>query len=262
MKTYKYHYVYRITNLITAMHYYGDRSCNCHPSEDIGIKYFSTNTLKLFIQDQKNNPQDYKYKVVRIYETTREGAKQLEVDLHKKFDVKNHPKFINRANQTSAGFDVTGYNFVFSDTHKDKISKQLIGIKRSSETKKLISSNHADVSGSNNPMFGKGFKNTGKNHYLNMMSIIDKQKWIKNNLVGRDRKFSEEAKINISNGAKNRKRGFCPHCFIESDMSNLKRYHFDNCSSHPEFGELNTQQKEIKCSYCDKIGKSIEPMKQ
>jgi len=90
------------------MYYYGDRSCNCHPSEDIGIKYFSTSTLKLFIQDQKNNPQDYKYKIIKVFETCREDAKQLEVDLHKKFDVKKHDKFINRANQTASGFDRTG----------------------------------------------------------------------------------------------------------------------------------------------------------
>jgi len=44
----KFHYVYRITNIITKMYYYGDRSCDCHPSEDIGIKYFSSFTNKFF----------------------------------------------------------------------------------------------------------------------------------------------------------------------------------------------------------------------
>jgi len=105
---YKYHYVYRITNITTHMYYYGDRSCNCHPSEDIGIKYFSSFGNKLFKQDQLNNPQDYNYKVIKIFETCRKDAKQLEADLHSYFDVKNHIKFINRANQTSSGFDTTG----------------------------------------------------------------------------------------------------------------------------------------------------------
>lgn len=104
------------------MYYYGDRSCICHPSEDIGIKYFSSSTLKLFIQDQKENHNDYKYKIVKIYETCREDAKQLEVDLHKRFDVKNHTKFINRANQSSEGFDTTGLNFTFTENHKQRIS--------------------------------------------------------------------------------------------------------------------------------------------
>lgn len=37
-----YHYTYRITNKIEGMHYYGARSCDCLPKEDIGIKYFSS----------------------------------------------------------------------------------------------------------------------------------------------------------------------------------------------------------------------------
>ena len=104
--TKKYHYVYRITNTVTGYHYYGSRICGHQPSEDIGNKYFSSSTNKFFIQDQKNNPQDYKYKIVRIFEICRKDATQLEIQLYKKFDVKNHPKFINRANQTSAGFTV------------------------------------------------------------------------------------------------------------------------------------------------------------
>jgi len=142
-RNYKYHYVYRITNIITNMHYYGDRSCNCHPSEDIGIKYYSSFTNRLFKQDQKENPQDYKYKIIKIFETCREDAKQLEVDLHKKFDVKNHPKFINRANQTSSHF-VGGSNSMWVkkalETKKKVGADGLTGFKRIgnkiSETKK------------------------------------------------------------------------------------------------------------------------------
>jgi len=107
------------------MYYYGDRSCNCHPSEDIGIKYFSTSTLKLFINDQKTNPQDYKYKVIKIFETNREDAKQLEVNLHEKFDVKNHSKFINRANQSGGGFDRTGLPAWNSGGHNTKASEKM-----------------------------------------------------------------------------------------------------------------------------------------
>jgi len=137
MKTYKYHYVYRITNIVTNMYYYGDRSCNCQPKEDIGINYFSSSSLKLFIKDQKNNPQDYKYKVIRIFETCRTDAKQLEVDLHKRFDVMNHPKFINRANQLSAYTDTTGR--LVSNTTRNKLSKLKLGIPLSDEHKHSIS---------------------------------------------------------------------------------------------------------------------------
>ena len=67
MKNYNYHYVYRITNTVTGYHYYGSKSCDEQPKENIGIKYFSSSSNKLFIQDQKNNPQDYKYKVVKEF---------------------------------------------------------------------------------------------------------------------------------------------------------------------------------------------------
>ena len=62
----KYHYTYRITNIKDGMYYYGVHSCDCLPQEDIGIKYFSS-SKKQFIKDQKENPQDYKYKVVKIF---------------------------------------------------------------------------------------------------------------------------------------------------------------------------------------------------
>lgn len=107
-RKYKYHYVYRITNVVTGYHYYGSKSCNEEPWENIGKKYFSNSTNKLFIQDQKNNPKDYKYKVIKLFESCREDATELEMILHKKFDVKHHPKFINRSNQTSKKFDTTG----------------------------------------------------------------------------------------------------------------------------------------------------------
>ncbi len=44
----KYYYTYRITNTIAKMHYYGDRSSTIPPSEDLGIKYFSSFGNKYF----------------------------------------------------------------------------------------------------------------------------------------------------------------------------------------------------------------------
>ena len=35
-------YVYRITNILTNQHYYGSRTCNIPPEEDLGIKYRDT----------------------------------------------------------------------------------------------------------------------------------------------------------------------------------------------------------------------------
>ncbi len=106
----KYHYTYRITNIKERMYYYGVHSCDCLPKEDIGIKYWSTSKRDGFIVHQKQNPEQYKYKVIKIF-GTRVEAVEHEIFLHSKFDVKLHEKFYNDSNQTSTGFDTTGRKF-------------------------------------------------------------------------------------------------------------------------------------------------------
>jgi hypothetical protein len=111
----KYHYTYRITNIKEGMYYYGVHSCDCLPKEDIGIKYWSSSKREGFVEHQKQNPEQYKYKVLKIF-NTRVEAVEHEIFLHKKFDVKLHEKFYNDSNQTSANFDTTGKaNFISED---------------------------------------------------------------------------------------------------------------------------------------------------
>jgi len=101
-----YHYTYRITNLITKMHYYGDRTSIVKPSDDLGKVYFSSYTNKFFKVDQILNPSHYKYKIIKTFDT-RVEAKELEKKFHMKFDVKNNPNFINRQNQNCIYFDTS-----------------------------------------------------------------------------------------------------------------------------------------------------------
>lgn len=103
-----YNYLYRITNVVENKHYYGIRtSKNILPQDDLGKKYFSSSLDKTFINDQKEHPENYKYKIVAITET-REQATKLEIFLHTKFEVSKNPKFYNRAIQTSTGFNPLG----------------------------------------------------------------------------------------------------------------------------------------------------------
>lgn len=95
-----YHYVYRITNKILNKHYYGLRSSYIHPKKDLGIKYFSSSTNKDFIIDQKNNKNNYKYKIIQIY-YTRASAALAEIKLHKKFNVAFNESFYNLSNASS-----------------------------------------------------------------------------------------------------------------------------------------------------------------
>ena len=109
-----YHYVYRITNLVEGKHYYGKRSSRVLPDQDIGIKYFSSSSDKQFIQDQKQNPQNYKYKIVARFDTAKEAI-NMEIRLHEIFDVGRNPKFYNKAKQSSTGRDTTGMISVFDE---------------------------------------------------------------------------------------------------------------------------------------------------
>jgi len=179
----KYHYTYRITNIQLSKHYYGTRTSKVHPKLDLGIKYFSSSSDKDFINDQKLNPSNYKYKVIKISKTRKEAI-ELEIKLHLKFDVGLNENFYNRAKQTSTGFDTTGLHWKLSNETKNKMSKyastnnnfkgkkhskenielfsklrkgkpQQGGVKfHSEETKLKISQNHKNVSGENNPCFG------------------------------------------------------------------------------------------------------------
>lgn len=103
----KYHYVYRITNIIKNKHYYGVRTSSIHPSNDLGIKYFSSSSLKDFISEQKESPSNFKYKILKIF-SSRTEALNFEIKLHNKFNVHINPNFYNLAKQTSTGFDPFG----------------------------------------------------------------------------------------------------------------------------------------------------------
>jgi len=103
----KFHYVYRITNKILNKHYYGIRSSNIEPKLDLGKKYFSSSHDKEFTLDQKLNPLNFKYKIIRNC-TSREEAVALEIKLHKKFNVASNETFYNLCNATKFGFTVKG----------------------------------------------------------------------------------------------------------------------------------------------------------
>lgn len=108
------YYVYRITNTVLNKHYYGYRSCKIDPKEDLGKKYFSSSRDKEFIKDQKQNPLNYKYKIIKLFSTKKEAI-IFESKLHTKFDVKNNSFFYNKANQSLNGFSTSDGYFHVKD---------------------------------------------------------------------------------------------------------------------------------------------------
>ena len=106
----KYHYVYRITNIVENKHYYGKRSSSINPYNDLGTKYFSSSRDFSFLQEQKLNKNNFKYKVILCFSSSQEAV-AFESKLHKKFNVSVNKSFYNKVNQTSSGFDTTGSNY-------------------------------------------------------------------------------------------------------------------------------------------------------
>lgn len=102
-----YRYVYRITNTKEKKHYYGKHTTKIIPVKEIGIKYFSSSRCKEFMNDQKLNPQNYKYKIIKLC-SSKEELVALESKLHNKFNVGRNPNFYNKVNQTINGFDSSG----------------------------------------------------------------------------------------------------------------------------------------------------------
>lgn len=95
----QFFYVYRIT-ILSKFHYYGARSTNVHPEDDLGIHYFSSSFL---VNKMISMSLPVKYKVIKEFSNFTH-ALEYEVKLHSKFDVENHPLFLNQRNQKSSSF--------------------------------------------------------------------------------------------------------------------------------------------------------------
>ncbi len=220
------HFVYRITHIIRKLHYYGSKTGELSV---LGESYISSSTDLEFIKDQKKNPQDYKYKVIRVFDTPADKM-IFESYLHQKFNVKEeNNSFYNKANQTPFGFDTTGKTFIFTEEHRRKLSKAREGILHTEESKKKISEAN------------KGKKRTTetKNQLsLSHMGIIP---WNK----GVSHKNETKEKMSLSHYKILKVK--CPHCDKIGKPAPMKRWHFDNCGK-------SIKQKIVTCPHCGKEG--------
>ncbi len=99
----KYHYLYRITNKELNKHYYGVRSSDIEPKQDLGIKYFSSSSDKEFIKEQKRCSYKFKYKIIKMF-NTREEAMDEEIKIHTRLNVDSNDKFYNKINAKNSLF--------------------------------------------------------------------------------------------------------------------------------------------------------------
>lgn len=88
-------------------YYIGKRSCRCTPACDRGYMG-SSKVLKKEIREIGR--EHFKKQIVRVF-SSAERALLGEIYLHKLVGVSCNDAYYNRANQTSTGFDMTGYKF-------------------------------------------------------------------------------------------------------------------------------------------------------
>jgi len=222
MNSKKFHYVYRITNTKINKHYYGTRTSKIEPKKDIGIKYFSSTSDKSFRDDQKDNPQNYKYIIVSTF-NTREEAIELEIKLHSKFNVGLNESFYNKAKQTSLGFN---WNGPYSLETREKMRQShlgntyCLGNKLSDVTKAKIKA--AQVLADYKP--SEEFKeylrdvNTGKKVYHHPKTK-------------ENRRFADikDVPLNWIKGQFGIPKAECPHCNKIGNKAAMIRWHFENC---------------------------------
>ena len=174
-----------------GMHYYGVRSSIVTPYEDLGYTYFSSSLNMEFINDQKINAKNYKYKVIKLF-LDRTTANVFEERLHDKFDVKNHEKFYNRVNASSPLF-CGGNKEAHQKQSKTINSKEWKNTKGVEKSKKL--------SNSLKKTFGNiSWKSTkGIEKIKNQIRTFNNKQWIEEVGVKRGKRISNALQKTLNN---------------------------------------------------------------
>jgi hypothetical protein len=172
------------------------------------------------MKDQKDNPQNYDYKIIGLFHT-REEASLNEIELHETYDVGKNPRFYNRSKQTSTGYDMFGTTHIVSEATKDKLSEAWKNRPPvTEETRKKLSDsakNKPPVAQKTKDKISESHKNLPpftEEHIANI-SIASKNAWTEERKakqsatqLGQKREpYSEKAKANMSAAQLGKKRG-------------------------------------------------------
>jgi hypothetical protein len=115
--------------------------------------------------------------------------------------------------ETKLKISISHKGKILSEDHKKKLSKAKIG-KPGPNTGKIFSESHR-LNISNSRIGEKNWR-FGKKHSKNTISKMRKPK-------------SEEAKIKMSESAKDRKKVECPYCKKIGQYNAMQRWHFHHC---------------------------------
>jgi len=171
----------------------------------------------IYLIEQKENKILFKTRILSQH-STREEALIEELRLQKLHNVVKNDKYINMSFASINGFfgrDVSGklnpsYGRKMTIEQKEKISKSLIG----------------KFTGEKSANYDREFSNEWKEN------ISKAKKGCKSPFKGKTHS-KESIELNRI-AAKNREKLECPYCQKVLDISNAKRWHFDNCKFKEE----------------------------
>jgi hypothetical protein len=232
-----------------GMGYFGSRSCDCLPEED--VDYFGSYANKNFTPTQKI--------ILKCDYETRADAIKDEVTLHDYYDVAANPHFANRAKQTSTRFTTSGMKMTEEQRKKmgdrlrgRKLSSEVIkkvadanrGKKRSEEQRKRMSEAQKNKvytpSEETRRKMGESHKGPKNHNYGKPLSEETKMKLRESQLGEKSHNYgkflSEETKLKISESLKGRE--IKPE-WIEKAKQNRRTYEGEN---NPFYGKEHSQE--------------------
>ena len=189
-------------NTTNKKYYCGYRGIYFRPCDD--VSYWSSSKI---IQNLKKNSEQncFQKKILGIF-LFEKDALEAEIYYHHFFDVKNHPKFLNQANQTSQKFCYDNTGRVQSFESNRKRSEKLKGKTVSVSTRNKIRLAQLARQRSENET-----KNRSKN-----MKIVSQM------------------------------RTECPHCQKQVQCGAGKRWHFNNCLKNPNLTSERKKELEFE----------------
>jgi hypothetical protein len=232
-----------------GMGYFGSRSCDCLPEED--VDYFGSYANKNFTPTQKI--------ILKSDYETRADAIKDEVTLHDYYDVAANPHFANRAKQTSTRFTTSGMKMTEEQRKKmgdrlrgRKLSIEVIkkvadanrGKKRSKEQRKRMSEAQKNKvytpSEETRKKMGESRKGEKNHNYGKPLSEETKMKLRESQLGEKSHNYgkplSEETKMKISESLKGRE--IKPE-WIEKAKQNRRTYEGEN---NPFYGKEHSEE--------------------
>lgn len=204
-------YTYRITHLPSGKHYYGCRYAkNCHPS-DLWVTYFTSSSQikRLIEQDGKKS---FVIEIRKVFQSESE-CRAWENKVLRRLKIPNNENWINKYTVEAIGFKG------LSDAMMSKYGVSSPSRLDSVKDKKKASS--LSKFGTEYPWQSEEIRDKKNSVMLERYGYIN---------PSQVPEFKQKISEGISRAHLSNPDIVCPKCgYICKSMSNMLRYHFDNC---------------------------------